>query len=197
MQIGSVFDISSVDIRDGLISFRVSGEDAYNKFRQESGGHRWQRIPPTESKGRYHTSTITVVVLKGGTISDIIIRNEDLEWKFCRGRGKGGQHRNKRDTAVWLKHKPSGVHVRSEEERSQKMNKAKALSKLQEKLESSQRNLSNSKDTKERRELAGSGQRGDKIRTIRVRDNTVTNHLNGNKMKYSQYVKGDLNGIQE
>ena len=193
----SVFDISCVDIRDGLTSFKVSGENAWNKFRHESGGIRWQRVPPTESKGRYHTSTITVVVLKDNDISDINIREEDLEWQYCRGSGKGGQNRNKRDTAVWLKHKPTGVQIRSETERTQWANKKIALQRLQELLKRSQANQILSKDAKIRKEQAGSGQKGDKIRTIRVRDNVVKNHLNGKKMRYSDYVRGYLGQLQE
>ena len=197
MQDGSVFNISSEEIHDGYISFQVSGEKAHEKFRYESGGHRFQRVPPSESKGRYHTSTITVVVLKSNVFSDITIRESDLEWQYCRGSGKGGQNRNKRDTAVWLKHKPSGIQIRSEEGRTQGVNKSNALNKLKEKLINSQKNGILSKNNQERKNLSGTGERGDKIRTIRIRDNTVKNHLNGKKMKYTEYIKGDLSKILE
>lgn len=79
MRAWSVFDVFLIDSRDGFISFQVVGEKAYDKFEQESGGHRWQRVPPTETKGRYHTSTITVAVLKSGQKSKINIRPEDLD----------------------------------------------------------------------------------------------------------------------
>jgi peptide chain release factor 1 len=197
MRIGSAFDISLKKLSDGFISFEVNGNKAYEKFRHEAGAIRWQRIPPTESKGRYHTSTITVVVLKNNTFPNITIQEKDLEWQYCRGRGKGGQNRNKRDTAVWLKHKSSGIQIRSEEERTQGMNKANALCRLKEKLELSQRNLSFSKDTKERREQAGEGNRSIYSRTIKERDNVVINHITGKKITFKKYKKGNLRQLIE
>lgn len=182
---------------DGFIQFEVSGNDAYEKFKNESGGLRWQRVPPTESKGRYHTSTITVAVLRCENSSDINIQEKDLDWQFCRGSGAGGQNRNKRDTAVWLKHKPSGIQIRSEGERSQNMNKVEALNKLKAKLESIKSDSRSSTINKDRKQQVGEGKRGDKIRTIRVRDNTVKSHLNERKIKYTEYVKGNFGRLIE
>src|SRR3990167_10512299 len=95
-----VFDLELLDRRSGYMCFKVSGKDAYEYFKNEAGGHRWQRIPPTERKGRVQTSTITVAVLEEVNPKDIQISDKDLDWRFTRGTGPGGQHKNKTDTAV-------------------------------------------------------------------------------------------------
>ena len=197
MEPWSVFSVLLIDKREGIIVFSVTGDNAYEKFKHESGGLRWQRIPPTENKGRYHTSTITVAVFKSNEKRAISVKESDLEWKFCRGKGKGGQNRNKRDTAVWLKHQPSGIQIRSEEERTQHANKTIALKRLEDKLNSINDSKNKSKYDVNRKAQHGTGERGDKIRTIRVRDNVVTNHLSGNKIKYTNYIKGKWDGLFE
>lgn len=196
LRTGRGFDLVVLEERDGFISFRVRGKGARKRFLPECGGHRWQRIPPTEKRGRYQTSTITVAVV-GEMNHNVDIRPEDLDWKFCRGRGKGGQNRNKLDTAVHLTHRPTGIKVWCEEERKQGQNKRKALARLQEELERRSRDKAGAKQNKERREQIGSGMRGDKIRTVRIRDNTVTNHLNGKKIRYTDYVQGDFGSLTD
>jgi len=191
----SGFDLALLEERDGYISFWARGNGARKRFLPECGGHRWQRVPPTEKRGRYQTSTITVAVVGEVGIS-VSIRPEDLEWRFCRGRGKGGQNRNKLDTAVHLTHRPTGIRVWCEDERKQSQNKRKALQRLTEEVEKRSREQAGAKQNKERRQQIGSGMRGDKIRTIRVRDDTVTNHLNGRKIRYTDYVKGIFKGLQ-
>jgi len=127
---GTIFSCELVEARPGFAILRIHGCRAKKLFRQESGGHRWQRIPPTERRGRYHTSTVTVAVLSEPTERELHIDQRDLEWKTCRGSGAGGQHRNKTDSAVQLRYKPSGLSVRVESERSQTKNKVSALALL-------------------------------------------------------------------
>jgi len=191
----SVFELSLIKKSEGFIQFKVSGENAKLKFANESGGHRFQRIPPTERNGRVHTSTITVVVLGSNSISKETIDPKDITWFACRGSGNGGQNRNKRDTAVTVVHKPTGEWVRCEEERSQLQNRELATKRLNEKINGLKFSAFNSEVDQKRKDLAGSGMRGDKIRTIRVRDNVVTNHLNGKKTSYNEYIKGDFRRI--
>src|SRR5579885_2588838 len=106
---------------------QIDGQGAWSAFAHEPGGHRFQRIPPNEKRGRVHTSTVTVAVLPELTDTQVPINDKDLEWSYCRGSGKGGQHRNVTDSAVQLHHKPTGIRVRCESERSQPQNRRTAL----------------------------------------------------------------------
>ena len=188
----SLFEVAVLKISDGFILFTVTGEKAYDRFKYESGGHRWQRVPPTEHNGRYHTSTITIAVFRDVKAQTVTIRPEDITWFACRGSGNGGQNRNKRDTAVTVVHKPTGMRIRCETERSQHQNREIAIQRLQNEINSKAYSLHKETSDSLRKDLVGSGQRGDKIRTIRIRDDVVTNHLNDKKMSYHEYVKGAL-----
>lgn len=163
---------------------------------KEVGGHRIQRIPPTEHNGRRHTSTITVAVLPEPNYNEFKILEKDLDWKFCRGSGKGGQNRNKLDTAVQLTYLPTRLMVRIESERSQHQNKELALSLLKAKLKSQKDNKTKQKIDNQRQLQIGSGMRGDKIRTISYQNNIVTNHLNEKKMPVDRYIKGFIEEVQ-
>ena len=175
--------------------FTATGDDAKVFFLRECGGHKFQRVSPTERNGRVHSSTITVAVLDAVKNEQVEVNPSDLEWKFTRGSGKGGQNRNKLDTAAILTHVPSGVQVRCESERSQYKNKEIALKWLTEKLRNRQNNAKHNETNEIRRNFIGGGQSGDKHRTVRVRDNIVTNHLNGRKISYDEYKSGNFDGL--
>lgn len=168
------------------------GRKAEQVFAHESGGHRWQRVPPNEKRGRVHTSTVTVVVLAEPSAGDFELDPRDLEEKFTRGSGAGGQHRNKTDTAVQLRHKPTGVSVRAENGRSQSSNRETALRLLRAKLAEAQRQAQARERERERREKAGSGQRGDKVRTIALQRDQVTDHRSGRSCSAREYLRGKL-----
>ena len=169
----------------------MTGKDADKIFSQESGGHRWQRVPPTERKGRRQTSTITVAVFEESTVTEVSINPRDLEWDTMRSGGAGGQNVNKVETAVRVKHIPSGLVVRCETLRSQYRNKELALVILSAKLKSADSEQRLSKEVNDRRKQIGSGQRGDKRRTIREQDGKVSDHLTGRVWQLAEYVKGN------
>lgn len=169
----------------------VSGRGALALFVGETGGHRWQRVPPTEKRGRVQTSTVTVAVLEEPPRSDVTIRPDDVDIETMRGSGAGGQHRNKTDSAVRARHRPTGIEVRCESERSQHMNRELALRVLAARVR--ERELSATVDARaaDRRRQVGSGMRGDKRRTIRVQDDHVADHVDGRTWKFKEYARGD------
>lgn len=169
----------------------MTGGGARQLFADEVGGHRWQRVPPTEKRGRVQTSTITIAVLAEEAKVDIEIRDEDLEWKACRSPGKGGQHVQKTDSAIQLLHLPTGIRIRCHEERSAHSNKETALEKLRERLRADAKVRSTSARASERKTQVGSGMRGDKRRTIRAQDDSVTDHLTGRVWKLRDYLRGN------
>lgn len=171
--------------------FRVTGDAAAEVFGNESGGHRWQRVPPTERKGRRQTSTITVAVFEETAAADTSINPKDLEWDTMRSGGAGGQNVNKVETAVRVRHVPSGLVVRCETQRSQLRNKELALVILGAKLKAAESEQRLGKEASDRRQQIGSGQRGDKRRTIREQDGRVADHVTGQKWNLADYMKGD------
>lgn len=189
---GGSFSIELIEERPGIKVFRVIGKDATRLFKNEAGGHRWQRIPPTEKRGRVHTSTITVAVLPEPLETEVNLPEKDLEWTYCRGSGKGGQHRNVTDSAVQLTHKPSKLMVRCESERSQIQNKRTALALLRARLWEIRDTQINGDRSQSRKDQVGSGMRGDKRRTIRTQDCMVKDHITGKHWNYDQYVNGQF-----
>ena len=153
-------------------------------------------MPPNEKRGRVQTSTITVAVLEEPTEAQIRLDIRDLDIRTCRGSGAGGQHRNKTESAVQVTHKPTGVQVRCEGERSQHQNRDEALRLLRAKLLEHERNVKKSSRNHDRRTQVGTGMRGDKIRTIAVQRDQVTDHRTGKQITVKSFMRGDLDGLR-
>lgn len=187
----TVFELDLLEERPGILVFRALGERAAAFFQDEPGGHRWQRIPPTEKRGRVHTSTVTVAVLPEPTDTQVRIEERDLEWRTCRSSGAGGQKVNKTESAVQVTHKPTGLTVRCETERSQHQNRANALALLRARLWEAERDRAVMSRASDRRQQVGSGMRGDKRRTIRCQDGVVHDHLTGKRWDLRDYTRGN------
>jgi peptide chain release factor 1 len=186
----TVFNLEIIEERPGLLIFRAHGESAARDFQDEAGGHRWQRVPPTEKRGRVQTSTVTVAVLEEPTPTQVRIDDRELEWQTCRASGSGGQKVNKTESAVQLKHVPTGLSVRVESERSQHQNRATARTLLGARIwERERQRLQRERDAN-RRDQVGAGQRGDKRRTIAVQRGTVVDHVTGRNWTLRDYLRG-------
>ena len=157
----------------------VEGDGAYSRFKFESGVHRVQRVPETESQGRIQTSTATVAVLPEVEDVEIEIKESDLIYESCKSSGAGGQHINKTESAVRLTHKPTGIIVECQEERSQFKNKDKALKMLRAKLYDIKSREQNEKIASDRKSQVGSGDRSEKIRTYNYPQSRITDHRIG------------------
>lgn len=158
----------------------------------EAGGHRWQRVPPTERKGRVHTSTVTVAVFKGHQDAQMTntLAVADIIEHITKGTGPGGQNRNKRETAIVLKHKPTGIEVKAEAERTQEGNRRIAMATLQERVSAHLAAVQHQKMADDRKAQVGSGQRGDKIRTYRA--DGVTDHRSARQAPLGSIQAGKL-----
>ena len=176
---------------------RVIGQDVYAHLKFESGAHRVQRVPETESQGRIHTSACTVAVLpEVEAIDTVDIRKEDLRVDTFRSSGAGGQHVNTTDSAVRITHLPTGVVVECQDERSQHKNRARAMSLLQARLLSAAEEKAMSEQAAERRNLVGSGDRSERIRTYNFPQGRVTDHrINLTLYKLDEVVAGDLDAL--
>ena len=176
--------------------FEIDGDGAYSRLKFESGVHRVQRVPETESGGRVHTSTATVAVLPEMEEAEVDIRPEDIEMQVFRSSGAGGQHINKTSSAVRLIHKPSGIVVSCQEERSQVQNREKCMQMLASKLYEIEQERINSAVTSERRSQVGTGMRNERIRTYNVPQGRVTDHRIGLTLyKIDAIMDGNLDEL--
>ena len=175
------------------IFLQVTGDGVYGKLKYESGTHRVQRIPKTESQGRVHTSAATVAIMPILEQEDVHINPADLEWDTFRASGAGGQHVNKTESAVRVTHRPSGVIVECQEGRSQHKNREIAMQKLFARLYELQQEQHTSQMTDLRRTLVVSGDRSAKIRTYNYPQNRVTDHrINFTKYNLTEVMEGEL-----
>ncbi len=178
------------------IVFTVEGDGAWSRFKFESGVHRVQRVPETESGGRVHTSTVTVAVLPEMETADVQLNPTDIEMQVFRSSGAGGQHVNKTSSAVRLIHKPTGTVVECQQERSQFQNRDKAMRLLASRLYEMEQEKISSEYTQQRRSQVGSGMRNERIRTYNFPQGRVTDHRIGLTLyKIDQVMDGTLDEI--
>ncbi len=178
------------------VFFSVEGNDVYKHLRHESGVHRVQRVPVTEASGRRHTSTVTVAVLPAAEEEEVEIRPEDLEWDTFRASGPGGQNVNKVSSAVRLTHRPTGIVVSMQDERSQHKNRAKALRVLRSILYERKREEEAKARGEMRRSQVGTGDRSERIRTYNFPENRLTDHRIGLSLyKLDAIMLGDLDDV--
>lgn len=179
-RLGAVFDLV------------LDGEDELVRpLLQEGGGHRWQRVPPTERKGRVQTSTVTVSVLEVVAESLYRLRDQDIKIFTTTAGGPGGQHQNKTQSAVIMRHLPTGIEA-SASERCQHQNRRIARAILESRVAENMAGAARDAVNTERRSQVGSGERGDKIRTYRQQDDVAADHRSGRKVRLSDVMKGRI-----
>ena len=178
------------------IVFSVAGRDVYSKFKFESGTHRVQRIPVTESNGKIQTSAITVAVLPEAEAVEIEILPSDIKFESCKSSGSGGQHINKTESAVRLTHKPSGLVIECDSERSQLQNKEQAMRVLRTKLYDMKEKEQSDRIASERKSQVGSGDRSEKIRTYNFPQSRVTDHRIGKTLyTLDAFLNGNIGAL--
>ncbi len=178
------------------VSFMVNGEGAYSRLKFESGVHRVQRVPETESQGRIQTSTATVAVLPEAEDVEIEVKDSDLIIESCKSSGAGGQHVNKTESAVRLTHKPTGIVIECQNERSQFQNKDKAIKLLKTKLYDMKLTEQNEKIASERRSQVGTGDRSERIRTYNYPQGRVSDHRIGLTLySLEAFLNGDIGAM--
>ena len=178
---------------------RIEGQGAYSKLKFESGAHRVQRVPATESQGRIHTSACTVAVMaEADEMDDIEINSADLRVDTFRASGAGGQHVNKTDSAIRITHLPTGVVVECQDERSQHKNRARAMSVLASRLLEAEKQKQQQEEASTRKSLVGSGDRSERIRTYNFPQGRVTDHrINLTLYKLEDVINGNLDQVVE
>lgn len=197
--VAEIMDITETDIggcKDATVL--ISGKNVYSRLKFESGGHRVQRIPETESGGRIHTSAATVVIMPEAAEIDYEINQADLRIDTYRASGAGGQHVNKTSSAIRITHEPTGVVVTCQDEKSQTKNKAKAMRVLKTRIHDMMETKKNKERAQERKGLVGSGDRSGRIRTYNYPQSRVTDHrINLTLYKLDAILQGDLDEVIE
>jgi peptide chain release factor 1 len=180
------------------IIFSISGKKVYENLRFESGIHRVQRVPSTESGGRVHTSAVTVAVLPEAEEAEVEINQEDLRIDIARASGAGGQHVNKTETSVRITHLPSGIAVKCEDNRSQLQNKISAMKILRARLYEAEAKKLQDERSGARKGMVGTGDRSEKIRTYNFPQNRITDHrINKTLYKLDHFIVGEMDEILE
>ena len=176
---------------------RIAGQGAYSKLKFESGGHRVQRVPVTETQGRIHTSAATVAVMpEADAVGDVVLNPADVKTDTFRASGAGGQHVNKTDSAVRVTHLPTGIVVECQDDRSQHKNRARALSLLAARIKDQQLREQQAKEAATRKSLVGSGDRSDRVRTYNFPQGRVTDHrIKLDLYKIGAIMDGDLGDL--
>ncbi|MBP5372908.1 MAG: peptide chain release factor 1, partial [Clostridia bacterium] len=180
------------------ISFMITGEGAYSRFKFESGVHRVQRVPETESQGRIHTSTVTVAVLPEVEDIQVNIEEKDLIIETCRSSGAGGQHINKTESCIRMVHIPTGIVVNCQDERSQIKNREKAMKVMKSRLYDYYNKQYMDEYSENRKNQVGTGDRSERIRTYNFPQSRVTDHrINKTMYNLEEFIMGDIDEMIE
>jgi len=178
---------------------RIIGQGAYSRLKFESGGHRVQRVPATESQGRIHTSACTIAILpEADEVAEVVLNPAELRIDTFRASGAGGQHVNKTDSAIRITHLPTGIVVECQDDRSQHRNKARAMSVLAARIMDQQTRAAQAKEAATRKSLVGSGDRSERIRTYNFPQGRITDHrINLTLYKIAAIMDGDLTELTQ
>ena len=185
------FESKIIEDNDALIIIWITGVNAKNTFINEQGGHRWQRVPPTEKKGRVHTSSITVAIMEENDYKEVELYSNEYRLETTRGTGNGGQHKNTTDSCVVVTHIATSIKV-VRDGRNQHKNKEDALKELTKRVNDYYRTGHLEESVEERRDQIGKGDRSDKRRTYRVKDSIVIDHITNKTASLKDVLRGKI-----